>query len=62
MDEQRLRARLAALDVAQQMTGFGVGVEAVDGVLPLAERLETWLMRPAPAEPIDTSGLDAMMT
>lgn len=53
ISEQRHRARLAALDVAQSLTGFSVTAAEVDDVLPLAEKLEAWLMRP---EPIDVTG------
>jgi hypothetical protein len=49
MDEQRLRARLAALDIAQQLTGFGVSPEEIEDIPKLAGRLEEWLMRPGPS-------------
>lgn len=47
IDEQTLRARLAALDVAQGMKGFSLNESEIERVLPLAEQLEAWLLRPA---------------
>lgn len=56
IDEQTLRARLAALDAAQEMTGFGLDEEEIERVLPLAEKLEAWLLRSPPL--VDLSGVD----
>ncbi len=60
IDEQRLRARLAALDAAVRMaTGGGRNLVNNDGfVTYAAEVFENWLMRsepdsPAPAESAD---------
>lgn len=55
IDEQILRARLAALDVAQSMTGFSLDEPEMERVLPLAEQLEAWLLRPML---IDISSVD----
>lgn len=54
MDEQRLRARLAALETAHMVHGF-VADGHVGPMLEIATAFEEWLMRPGP---IDVTGLD----
>lgn len=54
MDEQRFRARLAALEFAHLSHGF-VTDGYIDAVLTVAAAFEGWLMRLAP---IDVSGVD----
>jgi hypothetical protein len=49
IDEQRLRARLAALETAHMVHGF-VADGYVKSLLEIAERLEEWIMRPSPAD------------
>jgi len=49
MDEQRLRARLAALEMAQMATGW-VTDGYTDLLLGVANDFENWLMRPAPVD------------
>lgn len=49
MDEQRLRARLAALDIAQNIVGYGIGLDEAGDLVGFAETLEEWLMRPGPS-------------
>lgn len=53
MDEQRFRARLAALDAAAHV--FATDDRVLTEVTVLAELFEEWLMRPAP---VDVTGLD----
>lgn len=61
MDEQRFRARLAALDRANLALNFagalygGDAADVTSAVLEVATALEEWLMRPAPAGPTVTA-------
>lgn len=62
IDEQRLRARLAALDAAVRMLTAG-GRSLVNNdqmITDTADTFETWLMRPTPSgEPTEALACDA---
>lgn len=59
MDEQLLRARLAALDVAQRLVGSGASAQEIEDVTSYAEGFERWLIRPMP---VDVSTVDRVET
>lgn len=56
IDEQRFAARRAALDAAARI--FVTNSAVLTKPTVLAESFEAWIMRPAPAEPVDTSKVD----